>query len=104
VVHDTASQKGENAVIKIFEVSEGEWIAAETSQEAAVFYRKLVSPSTYTEALEEFGEPQELLPVQLHRLRFTDDETGTVVSFATRLQQLLTNKEAFPQFFATGNM
>jgi hypothetical protein len=97
-------RQGGIKVIKIFEVSEDEWIAAETVEEAAAFYKQLVSPATYKEVLEEFGEPQELLPVRLHQLRFTDDETGAVVSFSTRLHQLTEGKEKFPQFFATGNL
>jgi hypothetical protein len=93
-------------VIKVFEVSEDEWIAAETPEAAAAFYRKLVGEATYQEVTEEFGEPVELSPEVLAHLKFSDDEVPpNVRTFGTRLQELTDNpNEEFPQFFATVNL
>lgn len=92
--------------VKVFEVAEDEWIAAETADEAAAFYKTLVSQATYEEVLQEFGEPVELTPEQLSRLKFTDDEVQPPrrMTFAERLAEICAADPRLPQFFATGNL
>ena len=89
--------------IKIFEVAEDEWVAAETPEQAANFYRHLVSESTYTEILEEFGQPVEVTPEQMSRMKWCDHDADPphCVTFADRLNELLTESGRFPQAFAS---
>jgi hypothetical protein len=93
------------AEIKVFEVSEDEWIAAESAESASEFYRELVGQETYDEVTQEFGSPMELTPAMLDRLRFVDEETNRTLTFAQRLTELLASEnQTYPQFFATGNL
>ena len=89
--------------IRVFEVAEDEWIAAENAEQAAAFYRGLVGKATYDEVLEEFGEPVELTPEMLARLRWCDHdiEPAHCVTFAQRLTEVLAENGSFPQAFAS---
>lgn len=92
--------------IKVYEVAEDEWIAAESEEAATAFYKELVGEATYAEVFEEFGEPVELSAECMQHLKFTDDEVSPPrkMTFAERLAELVAEADDFPQFFATGNM
>ena len=89
--------------IKVFKVAEDEWIAAESAEAAAAFYRKLVGQATYDEVTEEFGVPMELTPDMLARLHWCDhdSEPQHCVTFAERLTEVLAENGPFPQAFAS---
>jgi len=91
------------ANIKIFEVAEDEWIAAESAEDATAFYKHLAGEATYEEIREEFGEPVELSPEVLARLRWCDHdvEPPHCVTFAERLTEVLAENGTFPQAFAS---
>ncbi len=92
--------------VRVFEVAEDEWIAAESAESAAEFYRELVGAETYTEVTEEFSAPLELTQALLNKMRFTDDETTPprTITFAERLAELSASAQSYPCFFATGNL
>ena len=90
--------------IKVFEVAEEEWIAAENVASAVEFYKDLVGDDAYEELVDEFGDPVELNDEQLKRFTFHDEESSESMSFFDRLAQLMSESAEFPQFFATGNM
>ena len=89
--------------IKVFEVAEDEWIAAENLTSAIEYYKDMVGDDTYEELREEFGEPVELNNEQLKKMISHDEDSGEM-SFFDRLALLLAETADFPQFFATGNM
>ena len=82
--------------IKVFEVAEDEWIAAENPTSAIEYYKDMVGDDTYK-------EPVELNNEQLKKMIFHDEDSGEM-SFFDRLALLLAETADFPQFFATGNM
>ena len=88
--------------VKVFEVAEDEWIAAENAEQAAAFYKRMVSEATYREILEEFGQPVELTPEIMAKLRWCDHdmEPPHCVSFAERLNEVIAENNPFPQYFA----
>jgi hypothetical protein len=95
-------------MIKVFEVSEDEWVAAESAEQAAAYYKQLVGQVAYDETTEEWGDPVELSDEILNRLKWTDDEVmpARTITFAERLAEICatTAPARFPQYFATGNL
>lgn len=89
--------------IRVFEVAEDEWIAAETDESAVECYKQLAGADTYDEISEEFGAPVELTEEQMKRIMFHGEGEGPV-SFFDQLAKLMSETADFPQFFATGNI
>ena len=63
---------------RAYQVTECEWMAARSAQEAIAEYLKIVGDdSSSREMLEEFGPPQEMSSEDARRLMVTDvDEIG----------------------------
>ena len=87
-------------MIKIFQVDESTFMAAETVTEAVACYIKDYDGDP--EAVEEFG-PVEFTSADLERLTITDvDEPGhPTQTFAAALAEMITNGVEFPAYFAS---
>ena len=87
-------------MIKVFQVDEATWMAAETVTEAVTCFIKDYDGDP--EAVEEFG-PLELTPEDLERLTIMDDDEPGQWSqtFAAALAQMIANGVEFPTYFAS---
>jgi hypothetical protein len=90
----------EIATIKVWQVTDVEWFAAATAEDALKAFAEYAG-DCYEELLEEFGEPEELSDAALDRLQFTDEDDGVSRSFREELAKRIADGGAFPQFFAT---
>jgi hypothetical protein len=93
--------------MKIFRVTEVEWIAATSSDDALKAWREYAKVVGYDateqeEYLTEHGTPTELTEDELNRFRFSDGDNGSESrSFREELEQRVAASQAFPQFFAS---
>ena len=89
--------------IKIWQVTEIEWFAAATAEDALKAYAEYAETCYGKDSdeakqyLEEFGEPVEC---DMDRMKFTDDDLS-VRTFREELNRRIAEGDAFPQFFAT---
>lgn len=88
--------------IHIFEVSDDEYFAATSAEEAVQCAIREWGIETYDETTEEFGAPIELADSELCNLPFNDD--GKRVTFRAKLDQIIAAGEKFPTYFASGNL
>jgi hypothetical protein len=86
--------------IKVFRVTDCDWVAATTPEEARQCWLKLVGESE-KDQLDEFGAPAELPPPEMERLRFYDCEKDTKCSFRAELDRRIAAGTVFPEFFAS---
>ena len=92
--------------IRIWQVTEIEWFAAETAEDALKAYAEYAdmcygkdSPEA-KEQLEEFGPPGLVGDEWVDKLRYTDED-GETRTFREELDRRIAEGDAFPQFFAT---
>jgi hypothetical protein len=96
----------ETATIKVFQITEIEWFAAATEEDALKAYAEYAEgcygkdSEEAREQLAEFGGPEELSEESMQAMRFTDED-GTVRSFREELDRRIADGDEFPAFFAT---
>jgi predicted translin family RNA/ssDNA-binding protein len=85
------------AVIKVFQLDEGDWYAAETGEEAIKLAMELTGESRkyYYDSYQG-----EVSSGQMQKLIF-HEEDGTKKTFAEKLEEMVKSVEKFPCFFAT---
>jgi hypothetical protein len=82
--------------IKVFQINDCDWVAAQSMDEAKSFYLTQMNPD------EDFSDSCELTPEDMDRVRFHDeDKPDEVVSFRQQLDAMIAAGEIFPQFFAS---
>lgn len=83
--------------IKLFQVNDCEWYAAETIKQAVECAEQI-----YDCTVED---PREVTEEEMDRLHFLkmedDDNPGEQITFRQRLQEMIDAGESFPEFFAT---
>ena len=90
--------------IKVFQVDDAYWYAAETPADAL---KKYLSDAEEWGVLDEvkdneIGEPVQIDDGALDKLRYmTDDDQSVTISFREQLNRLIASGEQFPQMFAT---
>lgn len=96
----------ETKTIKVWQVTEIEWVAAATPTDALRAYAEY-SDMVYgknseeaEEQLREFGEPQELSPESMAHYSYAG-EGEEPLTFAEELHRRIDEHQEFPQFFAT---
>lgn len=96
----------QTATLKVWQVTESEWFAAATAEDAVKAYQEYAKGCygdgtlAYQEQEElrrEFGEPG---LSDMDRLKFTDED-GTVRTFREELDRRIADGDDFPAFFAT---
>jgi len=92
--------------IRIWQVTEIEWFAAKTAEDALKAYAEYAdmcygkdSPEA-KEQLEEFGTPGLVGEDWMDRLNYSDED-GRTRTFREELEGRIADGEVFPQFFAT---
>jgi hypothetical protein len=88
--------------IHVFEVSDDEYFAATSAEEAMLCAIKAWGRKTYEESTEEFGGPMELDDTVLSEMPFNDD--GHRTTFREKLDQMIAVGDKFPTYFASGNL
>jgi hypothetical protein len=99
-------------MIKIFQMSEHDWFAAETLDEAKQAVMKTFGPPAEGQTVEEFFdemlegyEPHELTDEELSHTQFTEvddyEESIASKSFRQKLAEMVAAGEKFPCIFAS---
>jgi len=90
-------------MIKVFRMNDCDWVAAETSEDAVVYYLDMISAkNTPEDRFEYLEEPIEALgDDDMKKLQFHDPEAGTKHSFADQLEAEKEAGRKFPSFFAS---
>lgn len=83
--------------IKIYAMSDYEWVAAQTKFSALRFYMK--ETGLKKDDLEDSDYPEEVCSSEMDRLKFSEDDE-TKKSFRQKLAELVEAKEEFPLIFA----
>ena len=83
--------------MKVFQMNDCEWWAAETLEEAKSSYFQITG---LTEADRPFDDPHELSAKEMDRLQFIRDD-GSVRSFRDQLDWMVSNGKSFPCFFGS---
>ena len=89
-------------MVHIFEVTDDEYFAAATAEEAVECAIREWGQDTYDESSEEFGAPMQLDDDALADKPFNDD--GRRVTFRVKLDEMISAGEKFPAYFASGNL
>jgi len=78
-------------MMRVFQVTETEWYAAETPKAAREEYVKIVGEEEAREPLEEFGEPEEVSYADLDRMTITsvDDAGHPTQTFRQALDEII---------------
>jgi hypothetical protein len=92
--------------IKVFQVNDCDWVAAETLEDALAFYAKEFFAGDLEEAFpdgeSEAAEAAEVTDAGMDRLKFHDDDDRSITrTFREELQRRIDAGDTFPQFFAS---
>jgi hypothetical protein len=92
------------ASIHVFRVTEIEWVAARTWEEAKAHYKTFAtgfSDRDYDEMFED-GDPQPMSEEALAKFRYqSDEDSRETISAREQLNRMFTKGEQFPAFFAS---
>lgn len=88
--------------IHVFEVSEDEYFAAGSEEDAVECAVRAWGRKTYADSRREFGPPSQIDDSELPKIPFNDD--GKRMTFREKLDQMIAAGEKFPTYFASGNL
>ena len=92
--------------IKIFQMSECDWVAAETFQDALQCLADTLTNGDLMAVIEYVDNPKILNKEDMIKMRFRDDYENYKSrhrSFKKELQNRIKRQEKFPQMFAFGD-
>lgn len=90
--------------VKIFQLTDVEWVAAETEEEAWKVLADMIGPEIVEEYKSEAGEVILLSPTEMESHKFTDGEMGEggeTRTFQAQLENMIKEGKTFPCYFAT---
>lgn len=96
-------RQGEDEMIRVWQVDEVNWYAAETLEEARQAYRDDIGSDAANECMSDCAEPEPVTEEEMlkYKMCHIDEPGHPIVTFAEALKEMIDNGIKFPAAFAS---